>query len=73
MLGESIEVRLARLEEAMVSVKGDTAYLRRGFDSFKTQHWEELVKISGKVASIAAVTSFVTGLLTVAVAHTLWH
>lgn len=72
-MAESIEVRLARLEEGMVSVKGDTSYLRRGFDGFKNQYWSELVKITGKVAGIAAITSFVTGLLTVAVAHALWH
>lgn len=71
--GETIEVRLARLEEAMVSVKGDTSYLRKGFDGFKTQYWQELVKITGKVATVAALTSFVTGLITVAVAHALWR
>lgn len=70
---ESIEVKIARLEEGMVSVKGDTSYLRKGFDNFKNQYWQELVRMTGKMAGVAAITSFITGLITVAVAHAIWH
>jgi hypothetical protein len=69
---EPIEVRLARLEEGMVSVKGDTSYLRKGFDAFKQAYWEQLVKMTGRVAGVAALTSFIVGVVTVALAHALW-
>jgi hypothetical protein len=70
---EPIEVRLARLEEGMVSVKGDTRYIRDNFDKFKNTYWTELLKLSGKVAGIATFVSLITGVVTVAVAHALWH
>lgn len=64
MKSETMETRMARMEEAMVSVKGDTMYLRRGFDGFKEQYWKELIKLSAKVAGVAAVTSLFVGLIT---------
>lgn len=70
---ESQDVRLARLEEGMVSVKGDTSYIRKNFDQFKSEYWKELVKMTGKVASISVITSLITGAITVAVAHAFWH
>jgi hypothetical protein len=69
MHGESIETRLARLEEAMVSVKGDTIYLRRGFDGFKEHYWKELAKSAGKVGYLSAFVSLFVGGITAAVAH----
>jgi len=72
MHGETVDTRLARLEEAMISVKGDTVYLRRGFDSFKHHYWVELAKTAGKMGGLSAVTSFIVAVATVAVAHILW-
>ena len=69
MQGESVDTRLARLEEAMVSVKGDTVYLRRGFDGFKEKYWVELSKTAGRMGSISAVTSLIVGFITAAIMH----
>ncbi len=70
---ESFEVRLARLEEGMVSVKGDTAYIRKSLDGLKIDYWKEMIKLTGKVAGVAAITSLVTGFLTTIIAHAILH
>lgn len=69
MRGESVETRLARLEEAMTSVKGDTIYIRKGFDGFKESYWKKMMELSGKVAGISVITSLVTGVITAIIAH----
>lgn len=61
---ESIEVRLARLEEGMVAVKSDTSYIRKGFDGFKTEYWKQTLHITRKVAGVSAITSLVVAAIT---------
>jgi hypothetical protein len=60
---ESPDVRLARLEEAMVSVKGDTRHIREGIDRLRELHWT----LSGKVLGIAGSTSVLVALVTTVV------
>lgn len=72
MHGESPDTRLARLEEAMVSVKGDTVYLRKGFDDFKNHYWKELAKNSQKVGGMSAILSLIIASITVVVARAIW-
>ena len=61
---ESLEVRLARVEEGLVSVKGDTSYIRKGFDGFKAEYWKQMLSITRKVASVSAITSLVVAVIT---------
>jgi hypothetical protein len=57
---ESPEVRLARLEEAMVSVKGDTLHIRKTLDRLSETHWTLTGKQIGLNASISLIVSAVT-------------
>lgn len=50
---ESQDVRLARLEEAMVSVKGDTRYIRDRLDNLS---WKAL-SLTGSVSVILTVVT----------------
>ena len=69
---EASDVRLARLEEAMVSVKGDTSHLRKSFDAFQERYWIHLLAQTGKLASLSAMISLIVGIATVAIAHAVW-
>lgn len=60
---ESQDVRLARLEEAMVSVKGDTRHIRETIDRLRESHWG----LSGRVLGLAGSTSVLTAILTTVV------
>lgn len=57
---EPIESRMARVEEGLVSVKGDTMHMRKKLDILTESHW----KLSGKVISLAGVLSIFTTVLT---------
>lgn len=60
MQGEAPDTRLARLEEAMVSVKGDTRHMRSTLDRLAESHWH----FSGKVWGAATAMSVISSLLT---------
>lgn len=66
---ESTDVRIARLEEAMVSVKGDTHYIRKYLDDLsgtlttvQVRHSFVSGKIVGFTIGIAGLISAVTSL-----------
>lgn len=54
---ESQDVRLARLEEAMVSVKGDTRYIRDRLDTFS---W----RVMGLSGSVSVLVALLTAIVT---------
>ena len=69
---ETIETRLARLEEAVVAVKGDTRYLRQSLDGFQHKYWQELVKSSSRIAGLSVLVSFVVATMTAVITHTVF-
>ena len=60
---DSIEVKIARLEEGMVSVKGDTRHIREKLDEVVQNHFH----LSGKIIGTATTMSFLVTILTTVV------
>lgn len=54
---ESQEVKIARLEEAMVAVKGDTKYIRGKLDHLL---WTVAIISGGGSVIVALITTFMT-------------
>ncbi len=57
---ETQEVKIARLEEGMVTVKGDTKYIRQKMDALLESHWT----LSGKMLGLSGLVSVLVALVT---------